>query len=64
MNLLTQIEQLSKNCLFFDNRDVWLDGLNDEIKALFIQGDQLKLREIIAAQKLFADTVEVVQIHD
>ena len=64
MSLLKKIEQLSQNCLFLDNRDVFLEGLNEEMKTLFIQGDQLKLREMIATHPFFADSIEVVKIHD
>ena len=64
MSLLKKIEQLSQNCLFLDNREVFLEGLNEEMKTLFLQGDQLKLREMISTHQVFADSIEVVKIHD
>lgn len=62
MDILEKFEQLVKTPLFSDNRFDSLDNLDPELKILFAQDEQLKLREVISKNKQFADTVEVVKL--
>ncbi|HHF7373987.1 hypothetical protein [Legionella bozemanae] len=62
MDILEKFVQLVKTPLFSDNRFDSLDNLDTELKNLFAQDDQLKLREVISKNKQFADTVEVVEL--
>jgi hypothetical protein len=62
MDILEKFEQLVKTPLFSDNRIESLENLNPELKNLFAQDDQQKLREVLSNNTKFADTVEVVDL--
>ncbi|VEG91780.1 hypothetical protein [Legionella spiritensis] len=62
MDIVEKFEQLVKAPLFSDNRLIALDDLTPELKTLFHQNNQIKLRETLSPNKRFADTVEVVSL--